>query len=360
MFLEILDILNKLDSGFNVLHYLTVRAVFATLTALLISMLLGKYVIKKLSFYQVHQVIREDGPPTHLDKLGTPTMGGVLILFAFITSVIIWSDWSNHYVVLVLITSIAFGIIGFLDDFLKISKKKSKGLGAKQKYLAQSVVAIFIAYLFFVTDGSKEHELVVPFIKEFYYDLGFYPFIIMAYFTIVGSSNAVNLTDGLDGLAIMPVMLIAGTFGVFAYISGNYNFANYLAIPFIPYAGEIVVVCAAIVGASLGFLWFNSYPANIFMGDVGSLPLGAILAVVAISLRQELLLIIAGGIFVLEAISVILQVGSYKIRKKRIFLMAPIHHHFEQKGWSEPKIIVRFWVLTMILCLVSLSSLKIR
>ncbi len=360
MFLKIIDFLYQLNTSFSVLNYLTVRAIFATLSSLLISMFLGKFAIKKLASYQIRQVIRKDGPKSHLSKSGTPTMGGILILFSFIVSVLLWGNLSNIYVYIALSSAIIFGAIGFLDDILKIRKKKSNGLNAKQKYIAQSLAAIAIGYWIFQVAGV-EHQLVVPFAKDFYYTLGFFGFMAFAYFVIVGTSNAVNLTDGLDGLAIMPVILIAGTFGIFAYLSSNYNFADYLAIPFLPDVSEMVVVCAALIGSSMGFLWFNSYPANIFMGDTGSLSLGALLAVIAIIIHQELLLFIIGGVFVVEALSVILQVGSFKFRnKKRIFLMAPLHHHFEHKGWSEPKIIVRFWMITMILVLVGLSSLKIR
>lgn len=359
MFLEILAWLNQLDSGFSVLHYLTVRVLLATLSALLISLLLGQYVINKLKQYQIKQTVREDGPQTHLVKTGTPTMGGVLILFAFMVSVLIWADLKNTYVWVVLVTTLIFGGIGFLDDFLKIKYKKADGLSAKQKYIAQSIGAIIVGFwLFSLTDGM--HHMTIPFIKDTYLSLGLFGFLVLVYFAVVGSSNAVNLTDGLDGLAIMPVILIAATFGVFAYLASNYNFANYLNIPYLAYNAEIVIICGALIGSGLGFLWFNTYPADIFMGDVGSLSLGAILAVIAISVHQALLLPIVGGIFVLETVSVILQVGSYKLRKKRIFLMAPIHHHFEQKGWSEPKIIVRFWMITFILVLIGLSSLKIR
>ncbi len=360
MFLEIMNFLYRLDIGFSVFNYLTVRAIFATLSSLLISMFLGKFAINKLSTYQIRQTIRKDGPKSHLSKSGTPTMGGVLILFSFIVSVILWGNLSNTYVYIVLSSAIIFGAIGFLDDILKIRNKSSDGLNAKQKYAVQSLAAIIIGYWIFQTAGV-EHQLVVPFVKDFYYTLGLFGFIIFSYFVIVGTSNAVNLTDGLDGLAIMPVILVAGTFGIFAYLSSNYNFANYLSIPFLPNVSEVVVICAALIGSSMGFLWFNSYPANIFMGDVGSLSLGALLGVIAIIIHQELLLFIIGGVFVLEALSVILQVGSYKLfNKKRIFLMAPLHHHFERKGWSEPKIIVRFWMITMVLVLIGLSSLKIR
>lgn len=359
MFLEIINWLYQLDSGFSVLHYLTVRAIFATLTALIVSLVLGKLFIQKLKNYQIKQTIRDDGPKSHLVKTGTPTMGGILILATFVLSTIIWMDWYNVYGWVVLSSAILFGGIGFLDDLLKIKHQSAHGLSAGKKYLIQSLAAAFIIVWLLLLDSST-YQLTIPFVKDSYFALGVLGFVVLTYFVIVGSSNAVNLTDGLDGLAIMPVMLIAATFGIFAYLSSHYNFANYLNIPYLASSSEMVVICAALIGSSLGFLWFNTYPANIFMGDVGSLALGAILAVIAINIHQVLLLPIAGGVFVVETLSVVLQVGSFKLRKKRIFLMAPIHHHFEKKGWSEPKIIVRFWMVTLILVLISLSSLKIR
>ena len=361
MFLELISLLTQLDSGFGVLNYLTLRAVLAMLAALLISLALGHYFIKKLHQYQIGQVVRTDGPESHLVKSGTPTMGGIMILFAFIVSSLIWADWSNIYLWIVLATTVIFGAIGFMDDYLKIKHKSSDGLSSRKKMLGQSLGAIIIGlWIVLSMDNPIQTELLIPFLKDVTLPLGVAGFLILTYLVIVGSSNAVNLTDGLDGLAIMPVILISGALALFAYISGNYNFSNYLNMPFMPGTSELFVICAALVGSGLGFLWFNTYPAEIFMGDVGSLALGAILAVIAILLRQEILLFIMGGVFVAETLSVIIQVAYYKRTKKRFFLMAPIHHHFEKKGISEPKIIVRFWMVTLILVLVSLASIKIR
>ena len=361
MFLELIALLTQFDSGFGVLNYLTLRAVLAMLASLLISLALGHYFIKKLHLYQIGQVIRTDGPQSHLSKSGTPTMGGVMILSAFIISSLVWADWSNHYLWIVLATAGIFGAVGFVDDYLKIKRKSSDGLSSRKKILGQSLGAIIIGiWIVTAIDNPIQTQLLIPFFKDIAIPLGIVGFLVLAYFVIVGSSNAVNLTDGLDGLAIMPVILISSALALFSYISGNYNFANYLNMPFMPGTGELFVICSALVGASLGFLWFNTYPAEIFMGDVGSLALGAILAVIAILLRQEILLFIMGGVFVAETLSVIIQVAYYKRTKKRFFLMAPIHHHFEKKGISEPKIIVRFWMVTLILVLVSLASIKIR
>ncbi|HIG89102.1 phospho-N-acetylmuramoyl-pentapeptide-transferase [Candidatus Thioglobus sp.] len=361
MFLELISFLTQFDPGFDVLRYLTVRAVLAMLAALFISLTMGHFFIGQLRQYQIGQVIRPDGPKTHLAKAGTPTMGGLMILFSFITSILIWGDWHNSYLWIVIITALIFGSIGFADDYLKIKKQSSDGLSGKQKYLAQSLGAIIIGlWLVNNTHQPISSDLLVPFFKDWTIPLGALGLTVLSYFVIVGSSNAVNLTDGLDGLAIMPVILISGALAIFAYISGNYNFSNYLNMPFMPDSGEVFVICAALIGAGLGFLWFNTYPAEIFMGDVGSLSLGAILAVIAIIVRQEILLFIMGGVFVAETLSVIIQVGWYKRTKKRIFLMAPLHHHFEKMGMSEPKIIVRFWMMTFILVLISLASIKIR
>ncbi len=361
MFLEFITLLTQFDSGFGVLTYLTLRAVLAMLAALLISLALGHYFIDKLHHYQIGQVIRADGPQSHLSKSGTPTMGGVMILFSFIISSLIWADWSSLYLWVVLTTAIIFGGIGFIDDYLKIKHKSSDGLSSRQKILGQSLGAIAIGlWIALASTNPIQTELLIPFVKDISLPLGLIGFLILTYLVMVGSSNAVNLTDGLDGLAIMPVILISSALALFAYISGNYNFSTYLNMPFMPGTGELFVICSALVGAGLGFLWFNTYPAEIFMGDVGSLALGAILAVIAILLRQEILLFIMGGVFVAETLSVIIQVAYYKRTKKRFFLMAPLHHHFEQKGVSEPKIIVRFWMVTLILVLVSLASIKIR
>jgi phospho-N-acetylmuramoyl-pentapeptide-transferase len=361
MFLEILSFLSSLDTGFNVLSYLTVRAVFAMMTALLITLVLGKWIISKLQHYQISQVIRNDGPETHLEKAGTPTMGGVLILFAFFISVLIWGDWDNPFLWIVIVTALLFSSIGFIDDYLKIKKQNSDGLSRRQKIVAQSISAILICvWLLSLNSKTIGAELLIPFFKDLIIPLNALAFLIIGWFALVGSSNSVNLTDGLDGLAIMPVILISGALAVFAYIGGNYNFSGYLNMPFMPGTGEIFVLCAALVGAGFGFLWFNTYPAEIFMGDTGSLSLGAILGVIAIIVHQEILLILMGGIFVAETLSVIIQIGYFKRTQKRIFLMAPLHHHYEKKGLKEPKIIVRFWIITLILVLISLASIKIR
>jgi phospho-N-acetylmuramoyl-pentapeptide-transferase len=361
VFLEILSFLSSLDTGFNVLSYLTVRAVFAMMTALLITLVLGKWIISKLQHYQIGQVIREDGPETHLEKQGTPTMGGVLILFAFFISILIWGDWNNPFLWIVIVTALLFSSIGFIDDYLKIKKQNSDGLSRRQKIAAQSISAILICvWLLSLNSKTIGAELLIPFFKDLIIPLNALAFLIVGWFALVGSSNSVNLTDGLDGLAIMPVILISGALAVFAYIGGNYNFSGYLNMPFMPGTGEIFVICAALVGAGFGFLWFNTYPAEIFMGDTGSLSLGAILGVIAIIVHQEILLILMGGIFVAETLSVIIQIGYFKRTQKRFFLMAPIHHHYEKKGLKEPKIIVRFWIITLILVLISLASIKIR
>ena len=361
MFLELISFLASIDTGFNVLSYLTVRAVFAMMTALLITLVLGKWIISKLEQYEIGQVIRDDGPETHEKKEGTPTMGGVLILFAFFTSMIIWGDWRNPYLWIVLLTALLFSSIGFIDDYLKLKKQNSDGLSRRQKIVAQTISAILIC-LWLISLDSKVigTELLIPFFKDLVIPLNTLGFLIVGWFAIVGGSNSVNLTDGLDGLAIMPVILISGALAVFAYIGGNYNFSAYLNMPFMPGTGEVFVVCAALIGSGFGFLWFNTYPAEIFMGDTGSLSLGAILAVIAIIVHQEILLILMGGIFVAETLSVILQIGYFKRTQEKLFLMAPIHHHFEKKGLSEPKIIVRFWIITLILILISLASIKIR
>lgn len=361
MFLELLNFLSSLDTGFNVLSYLTVRAVFAMMTSLLITLVLGKWIISKLEQYEIGQVIRDDGPETHEEKKGTPTMGGVLILFAFFTSMIIWGDWKNPFLWIVIVTALLFSSIGFIDDYLKIKKQNSDGLSRKQKIALQSISTIIICiWLLNLNSKTIGAELLVPFFKDLVIPLNAFGFLIVGWFAIVGGSNSVNLTDGLDGLAIMPVIIISAALAVFAYIGGNYNFSAYLNMPFMPGTGEIFVICAALIGSGFGFLWFNTYPAEIFMGDTGSLSLGAILAVIAIIVHQEILLILMGGIFVAEALSVIIQIGYYKQTQKRFFRMAPIHHHFEKLGLKEPKIIVRFWIVTLILVLISLASIKIR
>jgi phospho-N-acetylmuramoyl-pentapeptide-transferase len=347
-------------SGFNVFGYLTLRAILAALTALAISLLVGPRMIRWLAEYQVGQRVRSDGPQTHLSKAGTPTMGGALILAAIVAATLLWADLANRFVWVVLLVTIAFGLIGFWDDYLKLVVGNSRGLIARYKYFWQSVAGLGAALvLYFTAQSPADTTLYVPFFKHVLIPLGIL-FIPLTYFVIVGSSNAVNLTDGLDGLAIMPSVLVAGALGVFAYASGNVVFSNYLGIPYIAGSGEVLVICTAIFGAGLGFLWFNTYPAQVFMGDIGALALGAALGVIAVIVRQELVLVIMGGVFVMETVSVILQVGSFKLRGKRIFRMAPIHHHFELKGWAEPKVIVRFWIITVILVLIGLSTLKLR
>jgi len=358
VFLEFITLLTQFDSGFNVLQYLTTRAILAMLMALFISLVFGRLFINRLQQYQIGQVVRNNGPKSHLIKAGTPTMGGILILFSFITSVLVWGDLHNTPLWIVLVTALIFGTIGFVDDYLKIKNKSSAGLSSKQKYLAQSIGAIGIGIWLVNTPIST--DLLIPFFKDLSLPLGAIGLLILSYFVIVGSSNAVNLTDGLDGLAILPVVLILGALAIFAYISSNVIFAQHLQMPFLPIASEMFVVCAALIGAGLGFLWFNTYPADVFMGDIGSLSLGAVLAVITIIVRQEILLFIMGGIFVAETLSVILQVFWYKRTGTRIFLMAPLHHHYEKKGISEPKIIVHFWLITLVLVLIALASIKIR
>ncbi|HWJ05168.1 MAG TPA: phospho-N-acetylmuramoyl-pentapeptide-transferase [Steroidobacteraceae bacterium] len=352
--------LSEYYSGFNVFGYLTLRSILAALTALAISLLVGPRMIKWLAEYQVGQRVRSDGPQTHLSKAGTPTMGGALILAAIVLATLLWADLANRFVWVVLLVTVAFGLVGFWDDYLKLVVGNSRGLIARYKYFWQSVAGLGAAVaLYYTAQTAAETTLYVPFFKHFVVPLGVL-FIPLTYFVIVGSSNAVNLTDGLDGLAIMPSVLVAGALGVFCYASGNVVFSNYLGIPYIAGAGEVLVICATIFGAGLGFLWFNTYPAQVFMGDIGALALGAALGVIAVIVRQELVLVIMGGIFVLETVSVILQVASFKLRGKRIFRMAPIHHHYELKGWAEPKVIVRFWIITVILVLIGLSTLKLR
>lgn len=345
---------------FHVFQYLTLRAILGTLTALAMSLLLGPSIIRQLSYRHVGQVIRDDGPQSHLGKAGTPTMGGTLVIISVLISSLLWSDLSNSYVWLVMAMTLGFGAIGYFDDYRKLVLKHSKGMPARQKYFYQSLLGLGAAfYLYFSAKFPVETQLIVPFFKNMSYALG--PlFILLTYFVIVGSSNAVNLTDGLDGLAIMPSVMIAAALGVFAYATGNIHHANYLAIPYVPGVGEIVVFCGALVGAGLGFLWFNTYPAQIFMGDVGALALGAALGTIAVVVRQEIVFFVMSGIFVLETVSVILQVGSFKLTGKRIFKMAPIHHHFELKGWPEPRVIVRFWIITFVLVLCGLATLKLR
>ena len=349
-----------LHSGFNVLQYLTLRAILGVLTALLICFLVGPEMIRRLSRYQIGQTVRNDGPQSHLTKAGTPTMGGALILVAIAISTLLWSDLGNRYVWTVLAVTLLFGAIGWVDDYRKLVLRDSRGLPARWKYLWQSLIGLAAAVLLLVPAvGPHETQLIVPFFKDVAIDLGWL-FVPLVYFVIVGSSNAVNLTDGLDGLAILPTVMVAGALGIFVYVTGHVKFADYLQIPYIIGVGEVVVFCGAIVGAGLGFLWFNAYPPQVFMGDVGALALGAALGIVAVVVRQELVLFIMGGVFVVETVSVILQVASFKLTGRRIFRMAPLHHHFELKGWPEPRVIVRFWIITVILVLVGLATLKIR
>ncbi len=355
---------DKLTADFsflNVFRYLTFRGILGVLTALLICFVIGPVLIRKLGFHQIGQTVRDDGPESHLQKAGTPTMGGALILVAIIISTLLWADLSNRFVWVVLLTTFGFGIIGWVDDYKKIINQNPKGIGARKKFFWQSIIGLSAAvFLFASAQVPAETQLIVPFFKNVVFDLPAVVFIILAYLVIVGSSNAVNLTDGLDGLAIMPTVMVAGALGIFAYLTGHAKFSDYLGIPYIAGTGEVLIVSAAIVGAGLGFLWFNTYPAMVFMGDIGALALGAALGTIAIVVRQEIVLFIMGGIFVIETLSVILQVASYKMIGRRIFRMAPIHHHFELKGWPEPRVIVRFWIISLILVLIGLATLKIR
>lgn len=360
MLVYIFQYLEQFYSGFNVFQYITLRTILGALTALTISLVLGPVMIRRLSFHQIGQSIRNDGPQSHLSKVGTPTMGGALILVSIAASTLLWADISNRQVWTVLIVTFLFGAIGWIDDYKKLVLRDSKGLSVRSKYFWQSVVGLGAAlFLYFSAQHPVETQLIVPFFKAFSPELGV-TFIVLAYFVIVGTSNAVNLTDGLDGLAILPTVMIGAALGIFAYVTGNVNFAKYLGIPYVPGVGEVAVFCGALIGAGLGFLWFNTYPAQVFMGDVGALGLGAALGVVAVVVRQELVLFIMGGVFVMEAVSVILQVASFKLTGRRIFQMAPLHHHFELKGWPEPRVIVRFWIITVVLVLIGLATLKIR
>ena len=360
MLVFITSFLVKYVTFFNVFSYLTVRAIFALLTALIISLVMGQQVIDWLQKLQIGQVVRNDGPESHLSKRGTPTMGGTLILASILISVLLWADLRNPYVWVSLFVLVGYGIVGFIDDYLKVVRKNTDGLIARWKYFWQSVIALIVAFgLYVYGKDSSVTVLVVPFFKDVMPQLGIL-FILLTYLVVVGAGNAVNLTDGLDGLAIMPTVFVAAGLALVSWATGNVNFAEYLHIPYIKYSGELMIVCMAIVGAGLGFLWFNTYPAMVFMGDVGSLALGGVLGIIAVLLRQEFLLLIMGGIFVIETLSVILQVGSFKLRGKRVFRMAPIHHHYELKGWPEPRVIVRFWIISIMLVLVGLVTLKLR
>jgi len=346
---------------FSVFNYITLRAVLSAMTALFITFMLGPYMIRKLTAYKIGQSVRSDGPQTHLVKAGTPTMGGALILVAVGITTLLWGDLRNHYIWVVLLTTLGFGAIGWVDDYRKVVHRNPKGLSARAKMAGQSIIALLVGmFLWLHASVPAETELIVPFFKLMVFPLGMGSFIVLAYLVIVGSSNAVNLTDGLDGLAIMPVVMVSSALAIFAYVAGHVVFSKYLGIPHIPGASELAVFCAAIAGAGLAFLWFNAYPAEVFMGDVGALALGAALGTVAMIVRQELVLFIMGGVFVLEAVSVILQVGSFKLTGKRIFRMAPLHHHYELKGWKETQVVVRFWIITMMLVLLGLATLKLR
>ncbi len=369
--------------AFNVFNYITLRTVLATMTALMISFVIGPKMINWLARMKIGQAVRHDGPQTHLVKSGTPTMGGALILVAIIITSLLWSDLDNRFVWAVLFVIVGFGAIGWVDDYRKVVYRNPKGLSAKSKYFWQSFLAVFVAlYLALAISApgnmafwtlmanlfhgevywslSNDAHLIVPFFKTITYPLGVFGFVVLTYFVIVGTSNAVNLTDGLDGLAIMPTVMIAAALGVFAYVMGNSIFAKYLQFPFIIGTGELTVICGAIAGAGLVFLWFTPYPADVFMGDVGALALGAALGTIAVAVRQEIVLFIMGGVFVVETLSVMAQVISFKLTGKRIFRMAPIHHHFELKGWKENQVVVRFWIITILLVLVGLSTLKLR
>jgi len=361
MLLELAQWLAQDIRAFNVFNYITLRAVLATLTALIISFVVGPGLIRKLTHYKVGQSVRDDGPQTHLVKAGTPTMGGALILVAIAISTLLWADLSNRYVWVVLVTTLGFGIIGWVDDWRKVVHRNPKGLAAREKYFWQSLIGFGVAfYLFYTSTVPAQTDLIFPFFKDLILPLGAVSFIVLTYFVIVGTSNAVNLTDGLDGLAIMPTVMVASALAIFAYVAGHLYFSKYLGVPYVPGAGELAVFCAAIGGAGLGFLWFNAYPAEVFMGDVGALALGAALGVVAVIVRQEIVLFIMGGVFVIETVSVMLQVASFKLTGKRIFRMAPLHHHYELKGWKETQVVVRFWIITMMLVLIGLATLKIR
>ena len=361
MLLELARWLQSLENFFGLFGYLTFRGILAALTSLALSLWLGPAVIRKLGQLKGGQPIRKDGPQSHFSKAGTPTMGGALILMTVAASVLLWGDLRNKYVWVVLLVMLTFGAIGWYDDWIKIVKRDPNGLKSRWKYLLQSIFGLAAGlYLYLYADVPAATTFYVPFFKSIALPLAGVGFVAIAYFWIVGFSNAVNLTDGLDGLAIMPTVLVACALGVFAYASGNAVFSNYLQIPPVPGAGELTIICAAIAGAGLGFLWFNTYPAMVFMGDIGALALGAVLGTIAVIVRQELVLVIMGGIFVIETLSVMIQVASFKLTGKRVFRMAPIHHHFELKGWPEPRVIVRFWIISVVLVLIGLATLKVR
>ncbi len=384
MLLEIAQYLSQDIRAFTVFNYITLRAVLAALTALVISFLAGPAMIRKLATYKIGQAVRDDGPQTHLTKAGTPTMGGALLLVSIVVTTVLWADWSNRFVWVVLAVTLGFGAIGWVDDYRKVVHRNPKGLSAREKYFWQSVIglvaAVYLAFVVptasatqawnlfvqwvtsgFATDLPGKADLIVPFFKNIAYPLGVFGFILVTYFVIVGTSNAVNLTDGLDGLAIMPAVMVGGALGIFAYVAGHAVYAKYLLFPYIPGSSELAVFCGALVGAGLGFLWFNAYPAEVFMGDVGALALGAALGTVAVIARQEIVLFIMGGVFVAETLSVMVQVFYFKATGgKRIFRMAPLHHHYELGGWKETQVVVRFWIITVVLVLFGLSTLKLR
>ena len=360
MLLALTQWLTQYERSFNVFSYLTLRAMLATITAVFICLMVGPAMIRKLTLYKIGQSVRDDGPKSHLAKSGTPTMGGALILVSIAVTVLLWADLSNRFVWVVLVVTLGFGVIGWVDDYRKVVHRNPKGLSARTKYFWQSVIGLSAAIFLAWSGSAAQTELIVPFFKNFAYPLGAIGFVVLTYFVIVGTSNAVNLTDGLDGLAILPTVMIGSALGIFAYVAGNAVFAKYLGFPLIPGAGELTVFCAAIAGAGLGFLWFNAYPAAVFMGDVGALALGAALGTIAVITRQEIVLFVMGGVFVVETLSVVLQVASFKLTGKRVFRMAPLHHHYELKGWKENQVVVRFWIITALLVLAGLSTLKLR
>jgi phospho-N-acetylmuramoyl-pentapeptide-transferase len=361
MLIYLSEFLARYYSGFHVFQYLTLRGILAAITTLAITLFIGPRMIAQLARYQIGQQVRTDGPQTHLKKSGTPTMGGGLILTAMTIGTLLWADLGNRFIWIVVLTTLCFGVIGFYDDYLKLVVGNSKGLAARYKYLAQSLVALAAAFtLHALHQTAAETTLYVPFFKTVAVPMTTVGFVAYAYLVIVGTSNAVNLTDGLDGLAIMPAVMVATALGVFAYTTGNIKFATYLQIPYIYGVGELLIFGATLTGAGLGFLWFNAYPAEVFMGDVGALAIGAALGIMAVIVRQEIVLFVMGGVFVLETVSVIMQVASFKLTGRRIFRMAPLHHHFELKGWAEPKVIVRFWIISFLLVLAGLATLKIR
>lgn len=360
MIIWLAELLQPYYSFFRLFEYLSFRSILSVITALALSLWMGPRLIERLQLLQIGQVVRNDGPESHFSKRGTPTMGGVMILSSILITVLLWADLTNIYVWAVISIVLGYGAVGFVDDYRKVVRKDPAGLIARWKYFWQSAIALIVAFTLYIHGkDTSATQLVVPFFKEVMPQLGLF-YIVLTYFVIVGTSNAVNLTDGLDGLAIMPTVLVSAGLAVIAWATGNVNFSAYLHIPYIPLTSELVIVCTAMVGAGLGFLWFNTYPAQVFMGDVGSLALGGALGTIAVLVRQEFVLVIMGGVFVMETLSVILQVGSYKLRGQRVFRMAPIHHHYELKGWPEPRVIVRFWIISIVLVLIGLATLKVR